>query len=46
LNLVSMDQMTNGHIVVVVQLEKLKQTHGEARKDGPPKPHSWDIAEV
>ena len=35
LNLVSMDQMTNEHIVVVVQLEKLKQTHGEVRKDGP-----------
>jgi hypothetical protein len=39
LNLVSMDQMTNEHIVVVVQLEKLKQTHGEARKDGPPPKH-------
>jgi hypothetical protein len=39
LNLVSMDQMTNEHIVVVVQLEKLKQTHGEARKDEPPPNH-------
>jgi hypothetical protein len=39
LNLVSMDQITNEHIVVVVQLEKLKQTHGEARKDGPPPNH-------
>jgi len=38
-NLVSMDQMTNEHIVVVVQLEKLKQTYGEARKDGPPPNH-------
>jgi hypothetical protein len=40
LNLVSMDQMTNEHIVIVVQLEKLKQTHGEARKDGPPPPQN------
>jgi hypothetical protein len=39
LNLVSMDQMTNEHIVVVVQLEKLKQTHREARKAGPPPNH-------
>jgi hypothetical protein len=34
-----MDQMTNEHIVVVAQLEKLKQTHWEARKDGPPPNH-------
>jgi hypothetical protein len=39
LNLVSMDQMTNEHIVVVVQLEKLKQTDGEAKKYGPPPNH-------
>jgi hypothetical protein len=39
LNLVSMDQMTNEHTVVVVQLKKLKQTHGEARKDGSPPNH-------
>ena len=36
LNLASMEHMTNEHIVVVVQLEKLEQTHGEVRKDGPP----------
>jgi hypothetical protein len=40
LNLVSIDQVTNEHIVVEVQLEKLKQTHGEARKDGPPPNHT------
>ena len=39
LNLVSMDQMTNEHVVVMVQMEKLKQTHGEARKDEPPPNH-------
>jgi hypothetical protein len=38
-NLVSMNQMTNEHIVVVVQLEQLQCTHGEARKDGPPPNH-------
>ncbi len=36
LNLVLIDQMTNEHIVVVVRLEQLQWTHGEARKDGPP----------
>jgi hypothetical protein len=39
LNLVSMDQMTNEHIVVVVRLEQLQWTHEEARKDGPPPSH-------
>jgi hypothetical protein len=35
LNLVSKDQMKNKQIWVVVQLEKLQRTHGEARKNGP-----------
>ena len=43
LNLVSMDQMINKHIVVVVQLGKLKQTRGVARKDGPPPNHICGI---
>jgi hypothetical protein len=34
LNLVLMDQMTNEHIVVVVRLEQLQWTHGEARMMG------------
>ena len=33
-NLVSMDQMNKGKKMVVVQLEQLQGTHGEARKDG------------
>jgi hypothetical protein len=37
LNLVLMGQMKNKkNIMVVVQLEQLQGTHGEARKDGPP----------
>jgi hypothetical protein len=43
LNFVSIDQMTIEHIVVVVQLEKLKQTHGEARKDRSPPNHMRGI---
>jgi hypothetical protein len=39
LNLVLMDQMTNAHIVVVVRLEQLQWTHGEATKDGLPQNH-------
>jgi hypothetical protein len=39
LYLVSMDQMTNEHIAIVVQLEQHQWTHGEARKDGPPPNH-------
>jgi hypothetical protein len=35
LNLVSMDQMTNEHIVTVGWLEQLQWTYGEARQDGP-----------
>ena len=34
LNFVSMEQMTNEHILVVVQMKKFKQILGEARKDG------------
>ena len=39
-NLVLMDQMNNEKkIMVVVQLEQLQGTHGEARKDRPPPNH-------
>ena len=34
-----MDQMTNEHIVVVVQLEYPQGTHGGPRQDGPPIPN-------
>jgi hypothetical protein len=39
LNLVSRDEMTNEHIVVVGWLEQLQWTYGEARKDVPPPNH-------
>jgi hypothetical protein len=39
LNLVSMDQMTIKHKVVVVRLEQLQWTYGEATKGGPPPNH-------
>ena len=33
--------------MVVVQLEQLQGTHGEARKDGPPPNHIWwDVGEI
>jgi hypothetical protein len=35
LNLVLMDQMMNAHIVVVVRLEQLQWTHGEAKDNFP-----------
>ena len=38
-----MDQMTNEHVVVVVQMEKLEKTYGEARKDGPPPNHIYGM---
>jgi hypothetical protein len=39
LNLVSNGEMTNEHIVVVVQLEYLQGTHGGPKKNGPPLPN-------
>jgi hypothetical protein len=36
LNLVSIDQMTNEQMVVVVRVEQLQRTHGDAKTDGPP----------
>ena len=35
-NLVSMDQMTYEHLVVVVQLEEIQRTHGGPRNVRPP----------
>ena len=47
-NLVLRDQMNNEKIImVVVQLEQLQGTHGEARKVwASPKIHLWDVGEV
>lgn len=42
-NLVSIDQMNNEQMVVVVQMEQLQGTHGEARNDGPPAKHVREV---
>ena len=39
LNLVSIDQMTNEPMVVVVRMEQLQRTHEEAKTNGPPSKH-------
>ena len=39
LNLVSIDQMTNKQMVVVVRMEQLQRTHEEAKTNGPPPKH-------
>lgn len=34
-NIISMNQMKNEQMLVMVQMEQLQGTHGEARKDRP-----------
>ena len=45
LNLVSIDQMTNEKMVVVVRMKQFQRAHEEARNDGPQPKHICEVLE-